>query len=304
MLYKYFILLLILLIANISYAAFDNTFAGNARAFGMGGSPIALFDDATSYMINPAKVSGSNISNMQLAISYSPLFPGMDGVTASRNLISAAFNIKNIGTIGIGLDYLTVNDIYSEEVFYLSNSINAYNRLYLGFNYKFPFWQAGKASTSDNSVSETLNNNNFKIGLDFGALYRLNKLIMGLSIADLTTPRIDSQVTPIKERLPVTYKFGIAALVKKHYTLTTDMIYKKEDIHILIGNEIVYHKVFFIRFGMNFLNINHGTNITLGFGYKSNLFKRETNIDYGIQYPIMGLKGTYGNHRISILFKI
>ena len=148
-----------------------------ARSDALGGSFVAVADDAGAIFLNPAGVA--QLSGMELTAMYARLYPEIEGDKLHERLAGYAvpINLRSIGHLGIGLGWNAfMSDLWEENTFTLSCSYCTPDgfipgRFSLGGNIKRMSWKADLPGSNDPLGDSVYSGP--KIGLDAGMLWSL-----------------------------------------------------------------------------------------------------------------------------------
>ena len=264
-----------------------------ARPLAMGGAFSALADDANAINWNPGALAESKQKNV--TASYNSLFQDQ-----SQGFVGYANPLKDdMGTLGVGLNYLTVSKIekratdtetadstFSNENFALSLSYarsEVKKGLSLGGSIKFV--RTALDSFSGNAVA-----------LDFGALYKtpVENLTTGVSVRNMGT-----KIGP--DPLPLTLKGGAAyKLFDRKLALAADIDWLAVDqrAYLGLGAEYWLQKILAIRAGYQFGRGQDqlGNRTLLGVGLGLGLQLERFSLDYAF-VPFGNLGDT---HRMTV----
>ncbi|HKZ22474.1 MAG TPA: PorV/PorQ family protein [candidate division Zixibacteria bacterium] len=283
------LILAILLSSNISLAetggggypgAFFQTFWG-ARAMALGGTYVAIADDAEGNLFNPA---GSAMVKEKLAAgSYRQM-------SLDRRVGYLAYTqmIKNEAGIGLSWVNVVVSDVEQRDVNGQPNgSLSNYQNLFaltfsrrvspefaVGVNVKYLQTNLGNIQSSG-------------VGFDLGALYLPRSFLrVGLVVENFGLKHNWSSGdfwdaygfsgSSHTEEFPVSAKLGAAALFLKNQLLVALDLEKREnqDVLLHIGGEYWYRNVIAARAGLN------RGDVTLGLGLKHKLRKVTVFVNY------------------------
>jgi len=311
------------------WSAFEYSFIG-ARPAGLGGAYTALSDDVYSIYYNPAGLS--RIQRIEFSAQYTKLYVGFDyDSDIGNSFIGFALPLKfknDFGTIGFGWLQLSLADLYMENTFILSYSLkdifskfsksdnifSKFSGLDAGLSFKSLSLNYGKTQETLHYYDNDGNANHgqdslfAKYGyqksvfdLDIGFKYQLaDNYKIGFSISNLTTPNIslENKEGVIIDRI---YKIGLAHIAKE-YSLGIDLLSKKfnsnSDWRTVIAAEKFFGPGFGLRGSLGIGSRDY-LNFATGIGYKTN----ELQFDYAILYPLIGIKDTFGSHRVSLTLK-
>lgn len=279
----------ILLYPNISLAetggggypgAFFQTFWG-ARAMALGGTYVAISDDAEGNLFNPA---GSSMVKERLAGgSYRQM-------SLDRRVGYLAYTqvIKNEAGIGLSWINVAVGEVEQRDGNgQITGSLSNYQNLFaltfsrrvspefsVGVNLKYLQTNLGNIQSSG-------------VGFDLGALYLPRSYLrLGLVVENFGLKHNWSsgdfwaayglRGSSHTEEFPVSAKLGAAALLLKNQLVVAVDLEKREnqDVLIHLGGEYWYRNIIAARAGLN------RGDVTLGLGLKHKLKKLTVYVNY------------------------
>lgn len=283
------LILAILLSSNISLAetggggypgAFFQTFWG-ARAMALGGTYVAIADDAEGNLFNPA---GSSMVKERLATgSYRDM-------SLDRRIGYLAYTqvIKN--EAGIGLNWVNVVVSQHDQRDWNGQITGTVAEYYNLFALTFSRRVSPDFSVGVNVKYLQHNIENIQssgVGFDLGALYLpLTFLRVGLVVENIGLKHNWSSGdfwdaygfsgSSYTEEFPVSAKLGAAALFLKNQLLVALDLEKRENQGVLIhlGGEYWYRNIIAARAGLN------RGDVTLGLGLKHKLRKVTVFVNY------------------------
>ncbi|MEI6845724.1 MAG: hypothetical protein WCK36_01600, partial [Candidatus Firestonebacteria bacterium] len=142
-----------------------NMINSSARALGMGNAFVAVADDITSILDNPAGLA--NLSSLEATFTGSKVAWGIDSIDESFTALG--YSVKGLGAVGVGY-YSFTHSLYAENSIFLAlavpvplfkkSSISVSGK-YLTKNYTSNEW------TSANPDFTALSKNNISIGASF-----------------------------------------------------------------------------------------------------------------------------------------
>jgi opacity protein-like surface antigen len=336
-------LLVFALIITVAFAAFDKRGTTGAswlkidvgRASGMGGSFVALADDATATFYNPAGLS--------LLAKKVIFFNHIDWIAdISHEYLSAVIPAGNVGNFGFSVIALTMGDMEETKIDSLYTPVReddgtglkfGAGGMAFGISYARYFTEKLSIGIGLKGIQERIwDMSASSFGADIGFHFNtgFHNLRIGVAInnygpeitytggrlkkieKDEKTGKevpISYVATPVP--IPTTFRFGIALdlLSQENSRLTTcfDLVhYNDINETFNFGFEYLLLKTFSIRAGY-ILNtdgeyrdqINWKTGLSCGLGVATKLTNGlETKIDYSYRYHYYLL----GSHRLSISF--
>lgn len=294
------IIVVISLFFRCSYAAFSKNDAGTTtaqflklgagvRASGMGDAFVGISDDSTAVYWNPAGLC--QIKNQSFSVMHAVWFEDI-----SYDWASYAYNMKNLGFIGFGIQYLSYGDI--KEIDNTGSDKGTFNpndtaatisyakdicNFNLGCSFKY--------------ISSKIKENFSAFAFDFGMMHKIlnNKLSLGLSIQNMGTKM---KFNNNEDSLPFNIKLGSAYFINSNLILVLDLNAPIDnEINFCSGTEYKY-KVnnsinFSGRLGYTTKTKDTGglNGITTGLGINYNTYQ----LDYAfVPYGDLG-----NTHRIS-----
>lgn len=86
-----------------------------ARTSALGGTAVAMTDDAAALFTNPAGLADAR--QRQIILDHNQMAVGMaDGSDVARHFVGGAYPLGEQGTLGVGWTQLKVDSLYSEDV--------------------------------------------------------------------------------------------------------------------------------------------------------------------------------------------
>jgi len=303
---------------DISYASFEDIGMG-PRSLGMGGAFTALADDAYASYYNPAGLA--RLLLKEIGLSYAALYPGLKYPVNRAGIGDGFFAYihplgENNGTVGISWVNRHAGDMYAENSYILSYSRRILKDVYIGANFKILSlnYSPSRWGFDENyNWSEGLQDPLFSsgtsaagVGLDMGLLIEINEVLhFGLCVKDFNQPDLRLQhpdlYKNIQNIIPVTLKFGINYKIKDA-CIATDLSVREYDYFLNTGVEWWTKELpFAVRAGFgigtrNYLQISAGASYLIRPG--SGILTYQ--IDYAFLYPLNGLSGTAGCHRLGM----
>lgn len=292
--------------AHRTDSAFEDQFVG-ARAYAMGGAFAATASESDGLLVNPASISNLPAPR-QLSATMARLHLGLtDENSISQNLISYTNPGPLRSSFGLLWKRLNVSQLYSENYLVIGLSkgfmfgTDEERRFSIGTGLKLLNWDTAPTIGASGGIVEDLPGSS-RFSLDAGVVFRPSENIpIALSVQNINAPNIASNLSKIKEELPVQVTLGIGILGPRS-TWGMDLVFigSQTDVRIGIEQEFNEGKVL-LRGGFRLENLAWGTNLTLGGGYRLN---NSIRMDYGSAFPIGGIVDTYGSHRVSIVYNL
>jgi len=298
-----------------------------SRALAIGGAFTAIANDASALYWNPAGLS--NIKQNQILLDHYDWILDVD-----LDFIGIVIPLKQIGTIGIALNYLHMGEMevttthqpegtnekfssssYSGQISY---SNNLTDRFSTGVTLKY--------------IQENIYNSSAKgIAIDLGTLYQtqIPGLTMGMSISNYGSKMkmggrdllIQAEIDPTMESdpnninanfstdkydLPLLFRFGLAWTknISKsiHTTFALDALHPNDNTEsINLGSELTYKDFIFLRGGWkNLFQRDSEEGLTIGIGIILKFGPGKYLFDY--TYSDFGLLGSPQKISIGLNF--
>ena len=306
----------------VAHAAFLDIGMG-PRALGMGDAFTGLADDYLASYYNPAGLA--LIPEREIGSSYAFLYPGLDypsGKTSTGDgFVSYAHPLeKNIGTMGFSWVNRHISDLYAENSYIFSYGYKVTERIFLGgsfkllqLNYSKSQWGYDPSFNWSEGVEDPIFANGtsvFGAGLDIGVLIKISRnLRIGMCLKDFNQPDMHLQNSnPAKNTnnyVPMSIRIG-ADYEAGAYRIVADLISHDYDYFLNSGVELdkLTELPIKLRAGFGFGNREY-CRITAGASYlfRPDLSPVEYQMDYAFLYPLNGLAGTLGSHRIGITLR-
>ncbi|MDO8806123.1 MAG: type IX secretion system membrane protein PorP/SprF [Elusimicrobiota bacterium] len=287
------------LLAAPARAAFEDVDAG-ARATAMSGAYAAQTDGASSLFYNPAGIIG--LTRYEAAISQEKMLMGLtDGSSLSRGGIAIGaplvFGGSYWGAAAFGLDSLSLDSLYSESRMRLGYAYPVKDNLWVGLALaRMGVTYGSDLYTAINPVLQSATGKS-AMGIDIGAIYRLESMDLGLSIQNANEPDLG-----IKYPNKVDRKIGLGVAFKREtYTWDFDLVISGADLRLKTGAEIpLMAKKFNSRVqarGGFSLGSRDYRSASAGFGYNGGAYR----VDYSFVYPLSGISGTMGSHQLGVV---
>jgi hypothetical protein len=253
-----------------AFGAFDNC-GTSAKALSLGGSSVALGDEASVISTNPGGLGFFKKIGFQASISR--LFD-LDELSEKEFYLVYPFKSFSLGG---GAYVFGKTNYYQEMALALAWGYRLKDYLSFGSNLKYmrvSFSPTYKALSA--------------LGADFGAVFKFNdKVQFGMAIKNFNQPKLVDN----SDDILTIFSSGIAVFPYEEVNLTFDFSYDKTykgQLHF--GQEIKLIKNLPLRFGIQTSPSRHA------FGVGFNLEK--IDIDYAyLSHPVLD-----GSHKISLAF--
>ena len=289
-------------------ASFNDDFAG-ARMLSMGGASSAISNEVDSLLNNPAGLY--KIKSQQLFATLANIYAGLsDGSSITQNIVGYAYSQPEYGTAGLLWKRMAVSTLYSENIvglgFSKSYVFGEKKRvLALGAVIKLLNWNVTPIIDSEGHILEELSGRT-ALSFDVGViLHPSTNTSIAFCAQNLGQPDLASKNSNTSEKMPLNIKLGVGAKLPKgtlteRTTWAMDLIFKSNQIDVKTGLERKFlDGQFLIRGGFRLENLAYGTNITIGSGFYP---KPNFRVDYAFVFPIGNVLGTYGSHRVSVVY--
>ncbi|MCK5328358.1 MAG: hypothetical protein KAJ05_03880 [Candidatus Latescibacteria bacterium] len=179
-----------------------------ARPMSMGGSFVAVADDANAVFLNPAGLT--QLSGKELTTTYARLFPCVEDDKLHQGMVGFVLPMGGVGVIGLGWQTF-MSDLWDDNAITLSFARGLTESLSMGLNVRAMMWKADLSglATPDplgDSVSSGL-----KIGADLGVLWRSPwQVKAGLFVKNLNQPDVAEDSSIDGGKLPMEIHAGLA----------------------------------------------------------------------------------------------
>ncbi|MDI6757584.1 MAG: type IX secretion system membrane protein PorP/SprF, partial [Endomicrobiia bacterium] len=296
------------------FAAFEDISVGG-RPTALSGAYTAVEGDAYSLYYNPAALAG--LSRAEFGAQYSKLHIGLtDDSDLSNSFAGIAQPLKfggaDYGTIGAGWMRFALAGLYQENTIIISWSRDIIpNRFSFGANAKILSITYGDDDYTKNSLdnegkttgrADPLFEGGYvksafdaDIGLryPFARNYAVAFAAQNVAGANISLAN-DPSVT-----LPRRYRLGIAHSGKS-YTLAADVAATSDSnaVRGMFGAEKTFAFGGAFRAGVG-MGSDGWANLAGGIGFRADAL----SFDYGLAWPLSGIKNTAGSHRVSINLK-
>lgn len=225
---KIFIIISMLLSANICLAAFNKDAIGTSsaqflklgvggRAASMGNTAAASSGDSMAIYWNPAGIN--NTENVSLSVSHNVM---LDSIY--YEWVSVAKKFKS-GTMGVGIQYLSYGSIVETDDTGLKTGNFKPNDMavYLSYGKKFNNFLMG---ANVKFISSKIKESASAIAGDFGMILKLKRSAFGLALQNAGTKmKFDAN----QESLPMNLKLGAEFGIKKNWTVAFDVNAPSDD---------------------------------------------------------------------------
>jgi len=275
---------------------------GGVRPMGMGGAFVALADDNSAIMFNPAGLG--QLDKAQVTAAYDRLYAGLGDDSLGRGFVSYVQPSQYYGAFALNLAMLHA-PLYRETTVTFGYGRSFGQSFYLGLNAKGLF--AGYEENDYTEIDPLFSNGTSTNGvaLDLGMLYKLtNSMSFGLAVMNVNQPNM-AIGEDAEEKVPLTLQTGIA-LKLGNTVPTVDITYRnkdlndKKDINFHVGIESwVADRSVALRGGFNRYDMALGASYVFSHGTDM-----EAQLDYAFRYPLFfkedSISGVYGTHQFSL----
>jgi len=272
------------------------------RPLGMGGAFVALANEPSAVMWNPAGLA--QMKQTEIVAAYASLYTGLGEDSLGRAYISYTSPVMWSGAFGLNLIRLQ-SSLYTESTVAISYS-QRLGFLYFGLNAKGLF--ANFVENEYSKIDPLFQANGLLtkgFSIDLGLLLKMNDVFsFGLFAQNLNQPNMALGVGQ-KSIVPLELKAGIALKSLKvnpsfDLTFRNDKVRGKRDINFHLGLETWLLNNLGLRTGANLYELAVGA---------SYLFKEQgvgLQIDYAFCYPMpfqfaqAPITNTMGSHQFSL----
>ena len=288
----------LLLLSSAAESAF--TERGGVRPLGMGGAFVALADDASAIIFNPAGLG--QMEKAEFIASYDKLYAGL-GDDLGRGLISYVHPSPLYGAFAVNTTLLHT-PLYKETTVTFGYG-RSLGQLYLGVNAKGLF-----ASFKENVYTQLdpLFNAGTSVNgmaLDLGMLWKPgDSFSFGLAALNVNEPNM-ALGADAESKVPLILQTGVA--LKLGSTVPTiDLTYRNKDLtgdkdinlHFGLESWLADESVA-LRAGANFYDMSVGASYIFGAGKNT-----DAQLDYAFRYPLSfredAINDIYGTHQFSL----
>lgn len=293
-----------------------------ARALAMGDAFTGLADDSRAIYYNPAGLSRQ--SRAELAADYAKLHAGLDDdsslslaflsyvqplsprrsgrralVVEGMPVEEAGGSAANRGTLGVALRTFSLAGAYRENAFYASYGRSFGRRLSLGLSLKAlqERYEQDAYTRSDPAFGYGSEGSVDAFSGDVGLLWNDHpRFSWGAALMDVNRPNLALKGT---DRLPMTARTGLGYRDGRT-AVALDVRTRDGVLRAGVGGERWFgRRSVAARFGLG-LGEREYFNVTAGFSFDLAVFQ----VDYGILFPLTGLSGTAGTHRLSFVYRL
>lgn len=310
-----------LLINSFLFAAF-NYIDTSARANGLSGGFVALADDISAILYNPAGLRQIPVKTVNL--SYSVPYAGLPIEGLSLLGISYLHPVYQIGCFGFNFTHFSVADLYRESLLYInySNKLNDFfddlvTEIFTGINLKlFNLYYILDRETQQlveyiNDPVLTKSKGATAFSIDLGSIIRLGRVAyLGFSFINVIPANVGIYYEDI---VPQIVRTGISfrkpteeSEVINKFNINCDISYRAQTWGEL-SDRFNFHTSAELYFKYLPLSLRAGIsldNFSLGASYLRNISKtRNMNLEihYAFSLPFR-LTDNYGNHTISLVY--
>jgi hypothetical protein len=303
---KLFVIICVLsAIGNINKADGAFQFSDfSARGNGLGGAFVALANDNSAPLYNPAGLR--QVRRKNLLLSY--LKPYLTLPDINLNFLHFNFTcpLPRVGNLGLSCLLYTADKYYSEYVFLLNyaarlsdffpdisfHTLAGINIKILGHSYSWDeeIKAAGIAAKDPIIVGNKTQQS--AVSFDLGFLTRIVKnLYFGFSVNDIIQPNVG---LVYEDRVPLTIRTGISLREPlslwyiRELVINCDISYRNQSwgkwsdrLNFYVGNEISIPPKILLRYGINLSNFSLGGSYI--FKTKDSL---QLRIDYSLLFPL------------------
>jgi hypothetical protein len=218
--------------AGTATAQFLKLGAG-ARAAGMGEASAAAANDSTSIYWNPAGLN--KLADRSLAVMHAVWFEDI-----TYDWLSYAQPVKGVGTVGVGIQYLSYGTIKGMDSTGVEGASFTPNDLAVTLscarNYK-----GIDLGASVKYISSKIKHSASAYAVDLGAQYKMmnDRLALGLAVQNLGTKM---KFVDQEDALPANVKLGGAYSVNPDWLVALDINAPVDhEINYGVGTEYLYH---------------------------------------------------------------
>ncbi|OPX25034.1 MAG: hypothetical protein B1H02_02275 [Candidatus Latescibacteria bacterium 4484_107] len=174
-----------------------------ARPASMGGSFVAVADDANAIFLNPAGLT--QLSGKELTTTYTRLFPCVEEDKLHQGMVGFVLPMGGAGVLGLGWQTF-MSDLWNDNAFTLSFARGITESLSMGLNVRGMMWNADVPAGDPVEGSSGL-----KIGADLGVLWRSPwQIKAGLFVKNLNQPNVAENTSIDGGKLPMEIHAGMA----------------------------------------------------------------------------------------------
>jgi tetratricopeptide (TPR) repeat protein len=270
----------------------------------MGGAFVALADDTSAIMFNPAGLG--QIGRTEFAAAYDKLYAGLDDGNLGRGFVSYVHPSRYYGAFALNLAMLHTS-LYKETTATFGYGKSFGGSTYLGLNVKGLFVSFEENDyTRIDPLFDNDNTSTNDLALDLGMLYKLtDNLSFGLAALNVNEPNMALGEADTDAKVPFTLQTGIA-LKLGHLASTIDLTYRnkelrdEQDINLHVGIESwLADRNIALRAGVNSHDMAVGASYVFSRGKSV-----EAQLDYAFRYPLVfkedAISDIYGSHQFSL----
>lgn len=284
-----------------------------ARASGMGEAATAVADDVYSLYYNPAGLM--QLTRPELGAYYSRLFVGLsDNSEIARSFVGYGQPLGKEGRWGSGgISYLslTLSGLYKEETVGFGYACSLRERWNVGGSLKWLKKTIGTDEYTNNAINPVTGaatgqadplfaNGRSKsaAAFDVGTQYQMSShYALGAVIRNLNAPNM--ALGAASDPAPRYYAVGVARRTRESAISVEAGEYKSTqgNYRISLGGERWFEAIG-IRAGFAVGSRSYSVG-SFGASYRLPGFQ----LDYAMNYPLQGVKGTLGNQQISLTMR-
>lgn len=297
----------LLLVLNFPALSHFDGIESGARSSGMGSAGPAFFPSAESIPFNPAGLA--YIKAREFTSAYSRLLMGLtDGSQLSKGFVSFALPLGDEFGVGAAWNSFFLKDYYWEDTGYLSIGGSIYGKLAGGVSLKLFRKRYGLTAYTENKVDLITGQVSAGVNPVFAGGYSQHAFSADAGLLYLLTPADTLGVSfrnILKADLALnpddrdTVPFSVTVGYRKDFnnlSIIGDFISADEDMGINIGVESEILSGVSFRGGYGFGSRNY-KRLSLGASFVHDEIFR---IDYAFSYPLLGIRDTYGTHRVGM----
>jgi hypothetical protein len=239
-----------------------------ARASALGGTFVAIADDATACYWNPAGLP--QISHTELIFMHNNWYQDI-----KSNYLGAAFPVSNSFALGFGISYLDYGSFDGYDIDDQPTGKYSANALVLSTSGAYQLSRNLSIGVTGKIFSEKLEQSSAtSYAMDFGTLYRTAAVSMGLNLMNIGSGmKYETAECPLPRRLVA----GLAIRAydgKLKFASDLEML-NDRGLSIHQGVEYCYERTVFLRTGYShdFSNIvaSGSSGMTMGIGVKHSI---------------------------------
>ena len=324
-----------LLLASSSFAAFEEMDRLSARSAGMGGAFVAIAEDTAGGLINAAGLSGNK--GTVVSLMGAQMFMGLSELSLGKYYVGAL-----IGPLNINLAHLSGSGLYSENLLGIAYGLRIPFGISVGVGLKLLQWSSAEAEFV--ATPEKLGKTGFSV--DLGFLYHIKDISiagttadasLGLALRNVNMPVISSSAPEgakqeekelrLKETMPLDICFGGAYMFEnlnlvfdmagRYYKFTNTTRDEKGNPVKTVTNrfDVTVHggveqwlmgRLLAVRGGVDVQDfVNQNVNLTLGFTFDiaKVLATPKIKLDMAYQIPVNSIEGSSGSPYMMLSIK-